>query len=50
MVLLEEYAKETSWKQKSQKLQNENICLTNLNVANNGNFRFWHLEDYKEKY
>lgn len=31
-------AKGTNWKQKFQKPQNENICLTNLNVANNGNF------------
>jgi hypothetical protein len=30
--------KGTNWKQKFQKLQNENICLTNLNVENNGNF------------
>ena len=30
--------KETNWKQKIQKLQNENICLTCLNVENNGNF------------
>ena len=38
IVLLEKHAQETNWKQKFQKLQNENICLTNLNVANNGNF------------
>jgi hypothetical protein len=33
-----ETAKETNWEQKFQKPQNENICLTNLNVENNGNF------------
>ena len=38
MVLSKKHAQETNWKQKFQKLQNENICLTNLNVANNGNF------------
>ena len=32
--------KETNWKQKFQKLQNENICLTYLNTENNGNFHF----------
>ena len=31
-------AKETNWKQKFQKPKNENICLTNLNMENNGNF------------
>ena len=31
-------AKGTNWEQKFQKPQNENICLTNLNVENNGNF------------
>ena len=31
------YPKETNWKQKFQKPQNENICLTNLNVQTNGN-------------
>lgn len=31
-------SKETNWKQKSQKPQNENIGLTNLNTKNNGNF------------
>ena len=31
-------AKGTNWEQKFQKLQNENIGLTNLNVANKGNF------------
>ena len=39
-----ETAKGTNWEQKFQKHQNENICLTNLNKANNGNFRFWHLK------
>jgi len=38
MVFRMEYAEETNQKQKIRKLQNENICLTNLNVANNGNF------------
>ena len=33
-----ETAKETNWEQKFQKPQNENFCLTNLNVENNGNF------------
>jgi len=37
-------AKETNWKHKFEKPQNENICLTNLNVEINGNFPFWHLE------
>ena len=32
--------KETNWKQKFQKPQNENICLTYLNTGNNGNFHF----------
>ncbi|MDY5685554.1 MAG: hypothetical protein SPF40_04680, partial [Prevotella sp.] len=32
--------KETNWKQKFQKLQNENICLTYLNTENNRNFHF----------
>ena len=38
MVLLREFAEETNQKQKIRKLQNENICLTNLNVDNKGNF------------
>ena len=38
IVLRREYAEETNQKQKIRKLQNENICLTNLNVENNGNF------------
>ena len=33
-------AKETNWKQKFQKPQNENICLTYLNTENNGIFHF----------
>ena len=33
-------AKETNWKQKFQKPQNENICLTYLNTEINGNFHF----------
>ena len=32
--------KETNWKQKFQKPQNENICLTSLNTEMNGNFHF----------
>ena len=32
--------KETNWKQKFQKNQNENICLIYLNTENNGNFHF----------
>ena len=32
--------KETNWKQKFQKPQNENICLTYLNTEMNGNFHF----------
>jgi len=31
-------AKGTNWEQKFQKPQNENICLTNLNGENKGNF------------
>ena len=30
--------KETNWKQRFQKPQNENICFANLNVENNGYF------------
>jgi len=33
-----EQAKETNWKQNFQKPQNENICLTNINMEKNGNF------------
>ncbi len=32
--------KETNWKQKFQKTQNENICLTYPNSEMNGNFHF----------
>ena len=32
--------KETNWKQKFQKPQNEDICLTYLNTEMNGNFHF----------
>ena len=32
--------KETNWKQKFQKPQNENIRLTNLNTEMNGNYHF----------
>ena len=38
--------KETNWKQKFQKPQNENICLTYLNTENNGNFHF--LSNYEK--
>ncbi len=31
-------AKGTNWKQNFQKPQNENICLTNLNMENKRNF------------
>ena len=34
------HPKETNWKQKFQKPQNENICLTYLNTEMNGNFHF----------
>lgn len=34
------WPKETNWKQKFQKPQNENICLTYLNTEMNGNFHF----------
>ena len=44
--------KGTNWEQKFQKPQNENICLTNLNVDNNGNFPilgFWGcMENWSE--
>jgi len=33
-----ETAKGTNWEQTFQNPQNENICLTNLNVDNNGKF------------
>jgi len=49
MVLSEKHARETNWKQKSQKLQNENIGLTNLSVANNGNFPILAFGYYIEK-
>ena len=39
-------SKETNWKQKFQKPQNENICLTYLNTENNGNFHF--LSNYEK--
>ena len=32
--------KETNWKQKFQKTQNENICLTYLNTEKKRNFHF----------
>ena len=35
--------KETNWKQKFQKPQNENICLTSVNTEMNGNFIFYHF-------
>ena len=46
IVLLEKHGQETNWKQKFQKPQNENICLTNLNECRKTTaiFRFWHLK------
>ena len=38
-------AKGTKCEQKFQKPKNENICLTNLNMANNGNFHFLSFGD-----
>ena len=35
--------KRTNWKQEFQKPQNENFCLTYLNVEKNGNFHFLSL-------
>lgn len=46
--LSNEIAKGTNWEQKFQKLQNENICLTNLNVENNGNFPILSFGDCTE--
>ena len=37
--------KETNWKQKFRKPQNENICLTYLNMEMNGNFHFLSFYD-----
>jgi hypothetical protein len=37
-------AKGTNWEQKFQKPQNENICLTNLNLEKTAIFRCCHLE------
>ena len=34
----EETTKRTNWKQEFQKTKNENICLTYLNMENNGNY------------
>ena len=50
-VLIINYSKrqktptETNWKQKFQKPQNENICLTYLNTEMNGNFHFLSFGD-----
>ena len=41
-------SQETNWKQKFENPQNENICLTNLNVANNGNFPILAFGDCNE--
>ena len=41
-----EPAKGTNWEQKFQKPLNENICLTNLNVGNKGNFPILSFGDY----
>ena len=38
-------SKETNWKQKFRKPQNENICLTYLNMEMNGNFHFLSFYD-----
>ena len=40
--------KETNWKQKFQKPQNENICLTYLNMENNGNYPILAFEYWKK--
>ena len=48
IIYLTKQAQETNWKQKFEKLQNENICLTNLNVASNGNFPILAFGDYNE--
>ena len=40
---MQKQPKETNWKQKFQKPQNENFCLTYLNVEMNGNFHFLSL-------
>ena len=44
--LNDKIAKGTNWEQKFQKPQNENICLTNLNVENNGNFPILSFGNY----
>lgn len=46
IVYLNKQVQETNWKQKFEKLQNENICLTNLNMENNDNFPILAFEDY----
>lgn len=38
-------SKGTNWKQKFQKHQNENICLTNLNMENKRNFPILSFDD-----
>ena len=43
---MKKHAQETNWKQKFQKPQNENICLTNLNMENKGNFPILAFGDY----
>jgi uncharacterized protein YcaQ len=48
MVSSRKLAKETNWKQKFLKPHNENICLTNLNVENNGNFPILAFRDSDE--
>jgi len=50
MVSLRKLAKETNWKQKFQKPQNENICLTNLNEENNSNFPILSFGECKKPY
>ena len=36
--------KETNWKQKNQKPQNENICLTSVNAENNCKFQIVYFQ------
>src|SRR5574344_689010 len=47
--LSNEIAKGTNWEQKFQKLQNENICLTNLNMENKRNFPFLSFEAFSQR-
>ena len=47
--LSNEIAKGTNWEQKFQKLQNENICLTNLNMENKRNFPILSFEAFSQR-